>query len=162
MLAVLSSAVKQLRWRLPDPSTVFFPAGSSHDAYVEIRKIVESVTTEVLIVDPYVNHTLWGLLTNVPNGAKIGILTERPKPNFALEGRTFAKQHRNSIEARRTASYHDRFIFTDDKRCWHLGASIKDAGTKAFALSEFLEPNIVLIVKRAVESTWATATPLPM
>ena len=35
------------------------------------------------------------------------------------------------VEIRKTTNYHDRFIFLDKKRCFHLGASIKDAGKKA-------------------------------
>ncbi|HTG62805.1 MAG TPA: hypothetical protein VMG63_25805, partial [Terriglobia bacterium] len=65
MVAVLKSTVDQLRWQLSDPTQVFLPAGSAHDAYVEIRKIVQSATSEILIVDPYVDGTLWTLLTNV-------------------------------------------------------------------------------------------------
>lgn len=34
MIAILRSAIQQLRWKLPDPKQVFIPAGSPHDAYV--------------------------------------------------------------------------------------------------------------------------------
>src|ERR1035438_8541198 len=47
MVAVLKSTVDQLRWQLPDPTQVFLPAGSAHDAYVEIRRIVQSATSEI-------------------------------------------------------------------------------------------------------------------
>jgi hypothetical protein len=57
MVAVLKSTVDQLRWQLPDPTQVFLPAGSAHDAYVEIRRIVQSATSEILIVDSYVDGT---------------------------------------------------------------------------------------------------------
>jgi hypothetical protein len=75
MVAVLKSTVDQLRWQLPDPTQVFLPAGSAHDAYVEIRRIVQSATSEILIVDSYVDGTIWTLLTNVPSSAKIRIMT---------------------------------------------------------------------------------------
>lgn len=162
MVAVLKSTVEQLRWQLPDPTQVFLPAGSAHDAFVEIRKIIQLATAEILIVDTYVDGTLWQLLTNVPPTATIRIMTMQMKGDFALEGRKFAAQHGNKIEVRQTTAYHDRFIIVDSGRVWHLGASIKDAGNKAFAMSEFVSPVISAGVKSDVESTWKTATPVPL
>src|SRR5579862_2804198 len=74
MLAVLRSAVEQLRWELPDPRQVFMPAGSQHDAYVEIRSIVQQAGVEVFIIDPWVDETLWPLLKNIPPACKVRIL----------------------------------------------------------------------------------------
>jgi hypothetical protein len=158
MIAALRSAVQQLRWTLPDPTPVFLPAGSPHDAYVEIRKVIAEVTKEVMIVDGWVDQTLWPLLSNLPTTAKIRILTDHMKGDFALEGRKFAAQHGNQIEVRTNSSYHDRFIFVDGGRCWHLGASIKDAGTKAFAMSEFNSPKIASSIMQDAETTWNTST----
>lgn len=82
--------------------------------------------------------------------------------DFALEGRRFATQHGNKIEVRETQKYHDRFVIIDSGRVWHLGASIKDAGNKAFGMSEFVSPVISAGVKTGVENTWNDATPVPL
>ncbi len=158
MLSVLRSAVQQLRWRLPDPKQVFLPSGSPHDAYVQIRVIIQQATTEVLIVDPWVDETLWPLLTNIPRTCKVRILGEHLKGDFRLEATKFAAQHGTSIEVRTTTKYHDRFIFLDGNRCFHLGASIKDAGNKGFALSEFERPQLVAATLADAEAEWARAT----
>jgi hypothetical protein len=84
-------------------------------------------------------------------------LTAHPKPDFAIEGKAFAKQHGNSVEARTTADFHDRFIFVDAGACWHLGASIKDAGSKAFMFSEITDPRTVACVRQNTETTWNAA-----
>jgi hypothetical protein len=162
MLAVLKSAVTQLGWTAPAPTQKFIPAGSPHDAFVEIRKVIAQTTKEVLIVDSYVDDTLWPLLTNVPPTANIRILTMKMKGDFVLEGRKFAKQYGKSVAIRTDSTFHDRFIFIDDKKCWHLGASIKDAGSKAFALSEFFERQIAASIKQAVEATWNISTLAPL
>lgn len=162
MVAVLKSTVEQLRWQLPNPQQVFLPAGSAHDAYVEIRKIIQSATTEILIVDSYVDGTLWTLLKNLPASAKIRVVTMQMKGDFTLEGRKFAAQHGNTIEVRQTQQYHDRFIVTDGDRCWHLGASIKDAGNKAFAMSEVLSATIRAAIRTDVDTTWNAARPVPL
>lgn len=158
MLSVLKSVVEQLRWQLPNPMQVFLPAGSAHDAYVEIRKIVQLSNSEILIVDSYVDETLWPLLKNLSPNTKIRILTMTMKGDFTLEAKKFLAQHGNAIEVRQTPQYHDRFILMDGGRCWHLGASIKDAGTKAFAMSEILSPEISSAIRADVEGKWNAAT----
>jgi len=162
MVSVLKSSVEQLHWQLPDPTQIFLPAGSAHDAYVEIRKIITLATSEILIADSYVDGTLWALLTNVQAAAKISIMTMQMKADFALEGRKFAAQHGNVIEVRKTSQYHDRFILVDWNRCWHLLASIKDAGNKASIISEVLSPSICSAIKTDVGSTWYSATLVPL
>ncbi len=162
MVSVLRSAVKQLRWRLPDPNQVFLSAGSQHDAYVEIRKIVQHGTAEIFVVDPYVDHTLWALLTNLPKACKIRVLTEHLKGDFVLEGKKFCAQHGNTIEVRQNSNYHDRFIILDGSRCFHLGASIKNAGNKAFVISEMHRSQLARAVIADAESVWSSATPIPL
>ena len=160
MLSVLRSAAEQLRWKLPDPQQVFVPSGSPHDAYVQIRSIIQQAVAEILIIDPWVDETLWPLLTNIPSRCKVRVMGEHLKGDFKLEATKFVAQHRTSIEVRTTTKYHDRFIFLDGKRCFHLGASIKDAGNKGFALSEFERPQLVAATLADAEAEWASATPV--
>jgi hypothetical protein len=162
MLAALRSGIEQLRWTLPAPSHVFLPAGSTHDAYVEIRKIVAQATKSIIIVDGYVDQTLWTLLGNVTPSALVRILTSQMKGDFVLEAKKFAMQHHCKIEVRTNNSYHDRFVVLDQTKCWHLGASIKDAGNKAFAMSEILSPSIVASVLQDVEATWNASMVVPI
>lgn len=154
LLAVLRSAIEQIGWRLPEPSEAFHPAGSQHDAFVQIRGILQTATTELIIVDTYVDETLWGLLTNVRDFVNLRVLTMKAKADFALEAKHFIEQHGHRVEARKTDDYHDRFIVVDHMTVWHLGASIKDAGKKAFALTEFERSSIRKSVIEDIEATW--------
>jgi hypothetical protein len=160
MVSVLKSAVERLRWNLPDPSQVFLPAGSQHDAYVEIRSMLQSGTSEVFVIDPYIDGTLWPLLTNVPPACGIRVLTQHTKPDFALEGVKFRSQHGFNIQVRLASSYHDRFVILDGKKCFHLGTSINNAGNKAFMISEVVRPQIAAAIVSDVESEWQKATVL--
>jgi hypothetical protein len=157
MVSVLKSAVTQLRWQLPDPSQIFLPAGSQHDAYVEIRGILQLGSREVFVIDPFVDGSLWPLLTNVPNSCAIRILTEHTKPDFALEGAKFRSQHGFNIQVRRAVNYHDRFVILDCTRCFHLGTSINHAGNKAFMISEVARPQIASAIVSDAESEWQRA-----
>lgn len=135
----------------------FLTAGSQHDAYKEIRNIVKQAGTDIMIVDPYVDDSLWTLLTNVPATCKICVLTQTMKADFKLEAKKFTAQHKISIEVRTTTTYHDRFIIVDNKRCFHLGASIKDAGNKTFVMSEMTRPAIVRAALDDISREWSDA-----
>jgi hypothetical protein len=136
----------------------FFPAGAHHDAFIEIRGVISSVTKSLLIVDPWVDHTLWALLSNVPTASLLRIMTKTMKGDFLLEATKFAKQHGCTVEIRQSASYHDRFIVIDETGCWHLGASIKDAGSKAFVISKIERKELIRGIIEDIESEWAKAT----
>lgn len=139
----------------------FFAAGTEHDAFVEIRSIIKTAQKEIWIVDSWVDESIWALLKNLKPGVKVKILTSNAKGDFSLERTKFCKQHGAAIEVRAVRSYHDRFILADGTRCWHLGASIKDAGSKACLISEIQSGALISSVVADVQQTWATATPLP-
>jgi hypothetical protein len=86
----------------------------------------------------------------------------KAKADFALEAKHFIAQHGGQVEARVTSDYHDRFIVVDGTTVWHLGASIKDAGKKAFALSQFERLLIRNTVIADIETTWSDSNPLPI
>jgi hypothetical protein len=149
----LPSSPKQM----PDADTkqTFFPAGSEHDAFAEVRSIIILATTELTIVDSYVDDTLFPLFTNIGNSVTIKILTQNMKGDFLLERLKFAAQHGRSIEVRQSSSNHDRFIIVDGE-CWHCGASIKDAGAKGFMLSKVQADEAPRVVAQ-IARDWANA-----
>jgi hypothetical protein len=146
----------------PLPEHKFLAAGSQHDAYKEIRNMVKQASTDITIVDPYVDDSLWALLTNVPANCKICVLTQIMKADFRLEAKKFIAQHKSLVEVRTTAIYHDRFVILDNKRCFHLGASIKDAGNKAFVMSEMRRPAIVRAALDDISREWNIACLVPL
>jgi hypothetical protein len=56
--------------------------------------------------------------------------------------------------------FHDRFIVVDTNECYHVGASLKDAGRKAFMVSKLEDPiNISALMNQQVQA-WSAAQPL--
>ncbi len=141
---------------------LFLPAGSQHDAYSHIRNIVSSAKLELLIVDNYVDTSLFQLLTNVNPGVAIELLTYRVPGDFALEAGKFRAQHGASFEARlRKADFHDRFIIVDSTKAHHLGASIKDAGNKASMIHLIEDTDNVSALLTTARASWVNAQLLP-
>lgn len=150
-LAPTNKAVREL----------FFPAGTQHDAYVEIRAILKKATVSVIVVDPYLDGALFSLLSTVANSVEsIKLLTSTKYPSdFLAEARKFLLQYSSiGLEVRCSNDFHDRFLVLDDKQCWHIGASIKDAGTKAFMISCIEdEKNRVALVDQLLDA-WKNAS----
>jgi hypothetical protein len=141
------------------PKEVFVPPAHEHEAYVKIRDIVKEATQSLLIADPYVDATLFELLSNVQPGVDIRVLTRNVPTDFALELKKFRNDGGN-IEVRGDSTLlHDRFILRD-AACYHLGASIKDAGLKGFVISLMEDPTVVQAVRSVVENAWNAGTHL--
>ena len=78
--------------------------------------------------------------------------------DFYLAAKKFTQQYPNlPITIRLSADFHDRFSILDGQRCFHIGASIKDAGKKAFLISEAEDPNNRTALMTQATQTWTAA-----
>lgn len=55
---------------------------------------------------------------------------------------TFNSQYPDLI-IRHIDSFHDRFLIIDDKKAYHIGASIKDVGKKDFAINVLEDEDLI-------------------
>lgn len=129
---------------------------------MEIRRILQQAQKSIAIVDPYVDGTVFGLLGSEGTSASsVRILTHKHPSDFALETRKFQAQYPNAeIETRTTKEFHDRFIVVDASLCWHIGCSIKDAGAKAFMISQVEDQQNRNALLAQFEDSWESAAPI--
>jgi hypothetical protein len=137
----------------------FFPPGTPHDGFITIREIISATKQSLLIADNFVDKTLWPLLANLPQGTSIRILTKSAPADFGVEAQNFAKQYGMAVEVRVTNVLHDRFVVCDNKRCSHLGASVKDFGVKAALISDVVGDSIASAVRNELEAIWQASKP---
>ena len=96
-----------------------------YDLYKELKKIFKEATRRVLIVDPYIDTTIYEMfIEGIPHNAKIRLLTTKPSVAVVQLGKKLRKKR--PLEIVDSTLIHDRCIFVDDK-CWMLGSSLKDA-----------------------------------
>jgi hypothetical protein len=140
----------------------FFAQGSTHDAYVAVRDILRQASTVVTIVDPYLDETIFPLLASIGNPTlSIQLLTSKLPPDFAIETQRFVSQHPGiRIEVKSTKAFHDRFIIVDSGSCYHVGASIKDAGRKVFMISQVLDQQNVAALLKQHSDAWVASSSL--
>lgn len=167
----IDASLRAIGWRIengklaPDSQPVyelFFPKQSQHDAYVEIRGILQTATQSITIVDPYMDQTMLTLLTaSLRPKMAIRLLTSKLLEDFELEAKNWRAQHPEAgLEMRATKEFHDRFIVLDEGECWHVGCSIKDAGNKAFMLSKIEDEGNCRALVAQIEASWQEASAL--
>lgn len=168
----MDTALRAIGWRIengklvPDSEPVrelFFPKQSQHDAYVEIRGILQTAAKSITIVDPYMDQTMLTLLTSsLCPKMTVRLLTSKLPVDFMLEAKTWLAQYPEiALEVRTTKEFHDRFIVIDEGACWHVGCSIKDAGNKAFMLSHIEDEDNCRALVAQIEASWQEATHAP-
>jgi len=165
----LNSDLQKIGWRIEggrltpataEVSELFFPVGAQHDAYVEIRKILQKATISLKVIDPYVDSSLFTVLKTISGTSiEVELLTYKMPSDFVHEARTFLSQHTNiRLSAKTSKEFHDRFIIVDGKECWHVGASIKDAGIRVFMLNEVEDNGNRTALISQLDRTWSAAT----
>ena len=140
----------------------FFPANSEYDAYVAIRDIFFAAVSKIVIVDAYIGSSLLHTLRSLTLES-VNVLTaaKNLKQDFLLELTAFKKQVSYiALEIRTTCDFHDRFIAIDDAAFYHVGASIKDAGSRAFMISRIEDQPNIENVRQAITQAWAAGAPL--
>ena len=166
----LDADLQRIGWRIhnttlvPTSETVrelFFPQGTQHDAYVQIKGIFLRASQSIRIVDPYVDGSIFTMLSSIENALEVGLLGAQLSADVKLEANKFRRQYSHmKVEIRRSERFHDRFIIIDGIKCWHLGCSIKDAGNKAFMLSLIEDKGNAEALLHTLDTTWASATPV--
>ena len=117
------------------PSEGKFYDGQIYDAYVFVNDLLKSAKSEVVLIDNYIDATVFTLFSKYPN-LKIKIYTQTISKQLNLDFQKYKAQYKN-IELVEFKKAHDRFLILDSKEIYHIGASFKDLGKKWFAFSKF-------------------------
>jgi len=112
-----------------------FYDGQIYDAYVFVNDLLKSAKSEVVLIDNYIDDTVFTLFSKYPE-LNIKIHTQTISKQLRLDYQKYCSQYQN-IELQEFKKAHDRFLIIDSKEIYHIGASLKDLGKKWFAFSKF-------------------------
>ena len=116
------------------PSEGIFYDGQIFDSYSFINDLLKLAQKEVILIDNYIDDTVFTLFSKYPNINFI-IYTNNISKQLKLDFEKYQKQYKN-ITLKTFKDCHDRFLILDKKEMYHLGASLKDLGKKWFAFSK--------------------------
>lgn len=131
----IEQVLNALENKTKQPSEGIFFDGQIYDAYAFVNDLVKSAKSEVVLIDSYIDDTVFTLFSKYPN-LKIKIYTQTISKQLRLDFQKYNAQYQN-IELEEFKKAHDRFLILDSKEIYHIGASLKDLGKKWFAISRF-------------------------
>ncbi len=120
---------------------IFFD-GQIYDAYSLIIDIIKRANNKILIIDNYIDDSILKMLTKKKKNIEVVILTSNKSNIENLDIQKFNKEY-PTLKVAKTNKFHDRFIVLDNKKMYHLGASIKDLGKKCFAINKIEDVKII-------------------
>ena len=133
-----------VRTSLPPMEGVFYN-GQIFDAYVFVSDLVKSATKSIVLIDNYIDETVFTLLDKRAPCVQATIYTQSVSKALRLDLEKHNAQYR-PIEVCQTKAIHDRFLIIDET-VYHIGASMKDLGKRLFAFSK-MEVGKEVIIER--------------
>ena len=87
------------------------------------------------LIDNYVDIRTLNILAKKRENVMVHIYTVKKTRLSETDVSNFNQQY-PTIEMHYTDEFHDRFLIIDNDLAYHIGASIKDAGKKCFAINK--------------------------
>lgn len=107
--------------------------GQIFDAYKLVEALIKSAKKEIILIDNYIDASIFDLLEKREQGVRATIYTESVGQLLTHIQELSQKQYGRNIELKEYNNrFHDRFLILDDA-LYHFGASFKDLGKRLFA-----------------------------
>lgn len=113
---------------------IFFE-GQIYDAFSLLTDLVSKAEKEIVLIDNYVDTGTLNILAKKREKVTARIYTVKKAKLSATDVTNFNKQY-PALEVHYTGEFHDRFLIVDGTLAYHIGASLKDAGKKCFAINQ--------------------------
>lgn len=117
------------------PEKGIFYDGQVFDAWTFISDLIRSANQSVLLIDNYIDDTVFTLFAKRKEGVRATFYTKTISKQLQLDAQKHNAQY-PLIELKQMADAHDRFLIIDETQLYHIGASLKDLGKKWFAFSK--------------------------
>ena len=112
---------------------IFFE-GQIYDAFSLLAELIAKAKTEIVLIDNYVDVGTLNILAKKQENVKAQIYTVKRAKLSPTDINNFNQQY-PALSVNYTEEFHDRFLIIDESWGYHIGASLKDAGKKCFAIN---------------------------
>jgi hypothetical protein len=128
------------------PKQGIFFDGQIFDAYQFVSDLIRKAKKSIVLIDNFVDERTFLLLSKRQKSVKATIFTKNISKDLKLDLTKYNAQY-PKIDLKEFEKAHDRFIILDDIEVYHIGASLKDLGSKWFAFSKMEADSLKLIEK---------------
>ncbi|MBS5062695.1 MAG: ORF6N domain-containing protein [Hungatella hathewayi] len=119
-----------------------FYEGQIYDAFSLLVDFIRGANKNIVLVDNYIDIGTLNILAKKQEGVNVTIYTDKRTKLTEKDVETFNQQY-PKLEVRYTVGFHDRFLIIDNTKAYHIGASLKDAGKKCFAISILNDKRVI-------------------
>jgi len=128
---------------------VFFD-GQIYDAFGLLVNLIQKAEKKITLIDGYVDVDTLNLLCKKNDKVSVTIYTHEKTKLSNADVEKFNAQY-PTLVVKHTKAFHDRFLILDEKIAYHIGASLKDAGKKCFAVSLLQDEGVVKDILQRLE-----------
>ena len=128
-----------------EPRQKVFFEGQVWDAFEFLVSTIQKAQKGIVLVDGYVDTTTLNILAKKAEDVVVTVWTNPKTKLTARDVETFNAQY-PSLEVRHTTAFHDRFLILDGSEGYLVGASLKDAGKRSFAVTRIEDAAIAQTV----------------
>jgi len=128
------------------PQKGIFYDGHVFDAYNLIADIVRKAKTSIILIDNYIDDSVFTLFTKRKEGVDFTCYTKSITKSLKLDVEKHNQQY-PPIHIKELKEAHDRFLIVDGQELYHIGASLKDLGKKWFAFSK-MDLDIIAVLDK--------------
>ena len=120
-----------------------FYEGEIFDAFSFLVSLVEQAEKSIVLIDNYVDVSgTLNILSKKKSGVQAIVFTSKNTKISKEDVKEFEFQYPH-LRVHCCSGFHDRFLIFDDEKVFHVGASLKDAGRKCFAVMRITDPKTV-------------------
>lgn len=132
---------------------IFFE-GQIYDAFSLFAELVSKAEKYIILIDNYVDIGTLNILAKKKDNVVVHMYTVKNTRLSETDINNFNQQY-PTIEVHYTGEFHDRFLIIDETLGYHIGASLKDAGKKCFAINKIEDKMTIesIIQRLEVEET---------
>lgn len=120
---------------------IFFD-GQIYDAFSLLASLIQKAKKDIILIDGYVDIGTLNLLAKKQTNVAVEIHTLSNTKLSAADIAKFNSQY-PTLTVKHSNAFHDRFLILDHKEAYHVGASLKDAGKKCFAITLLQEEGLL-------------------
>lgn len=125
-----------------EPAQSVFFEGQVWDAFELLVLLVRRAERDIVLVDGYVDVGTLNILAKKAKGVAVTIWTH-PKSSLAERDVEVFNAQYPRLEVCHTTAFHDRFLILDGIEGYLVGASLKDAGKRCFAVTHIEDERLV-------------------
>lgn len=133
-----------------EPVQKIFFDGQIYDAFSLLVELIQKAEREIVLVDGYVDVKTLNLLSKKQEQVSVTVYTQKQTRLTRTDCANFNAQY-PVLEVKYVTTFHDRFLIIDRETAYHVGASLKDAGKKCFAISLIQDEKIVKDILQRLE-----------